>query len=328
MVSTYRKNIFVGLVAIAAIGVLGWMIIRFGDAPVWWLRSSQLHIRMVAERADGVGEGSSIMYRGIGVGRITRIQRSPTDPRLILMVAALDPAPPLPGNIEGRIERTSPLGNAASISLYELANDGSVLKDGQEIRAVFAADMFPPEFTEAAREMTLAVKQFRESNLVLHFDQTVRKAGAAIDSLAKVIDDPKLQDDLRQSLANIRTVTETASRAGANIEKFSQKLEGMGDEATATIRQTRATIEKTQADIDHVTKAAVARLEQTAKLIDKLDSIAKKVDEGKGTAGQFINDPRLYESLVDTSRELNLTAKDLKRLVEQWEQEGVTLKLK
>ena len=35
-----------------------------------------------------------------------------------------------------------------------------------------------------------------------------------------------------------------------------------------------------------------------------------------------------YQRLVDTSRELNLTVKDLKRLVEQWEQEGVSMQLR
>ena len=42
----------------------------------------------------------------------------------------------------------------------------------------------------------------------------------------------------------------------------------------------------------------------------------------------LVNDPKLYQSLVDNSRELNATILDLKRLVEQWEQEGVSFKLK
>ena len=62
--------------------------------------------------------------------------------------------------------------------------------------------------------------------------------------------------------------------------------------------------------------------------MDQFQSIAEKVEKGQGTAGALVNDPKLYESLVDTSRELNLTIKDLQRLVQQWEQEGVTLKLK
>ena len=49
---------------------------------------------------------------------------------------------------------------------------------------------------------------------------------------------------------------------------------------------------------------------------------------GTSSIGLLVNDPKLYESLVDTSRELNATITDLKRLVEQWEQEGVALKLR
>ena len=55
--------------------------------------------------------------------------------------------------------------------------------------------------------------------------------------------------------------------------------------------------------------------------------MANKIDKGEGSIGKFVNDPRLYEALTDTSAELNLTVRDLHRLVEQWEQEGVSLKL-
>ena len=57
-------------------------------------------------------------------------------------------------------------------------------------------------------------------------------------------------------------------------------------------------------------------------------AVAAKIDAGQGTAGQLVNDPKLYQSLVDSARELNATITDFKRLVEQWEQEGVSLKLK
>ena len=61
--------------------------------------------------------------------------------------------------------------------------------------------------------------------------------------------------------------------------------------------------------------------------MQSFQSITQKVDEGKGTAGLLVNDPKLYQSLVDTSRELNATIADLRRVVQQWEQEGVSLKL-
>ena len=42
----------------------------------------------------------------------------------------------------------------------------------------------------------------------------------------------------------------------------------------------------------------------------------------------MVNDPKLYQSLVDSARELNLTIVDLRRLIDQWEQEGASIKLK
>ena len=56
-------------------------------------------------------------------------------------------------------------------------------------------------------------------------------------------------------------------------------------------------------------------------------AVAGGADSAAGSAASFVNDPRLYESLVDTSRELNETVKTFKRLADQWEHEGVSLKL-
>jgi hypothetical protein len=37
----------------------------------------------------------------------------------------------------------------------------------------------------------------------------------------------------------------------------------------------------------------------------------------------LVNDPKLYESLADTAAELNLMVKDMRRVIQQWEQEGI-----
>ena len=70
-----------------------------------------------------------------------------------------------------------------------------------------------------------------------------------------------------------------------------------------------------------------ARLEQVSRTLDHFQSISAKIDNGNGTAGQLINDPKLYQALVDSATQLNATIADLSRLVEQWEQEGISFKL-
>jgi hypothetical protein len=69
-------------------------------------------------------------------------------------------------------------------------------------------------------------------------------------------------------------------------------------------------------------------MEQVANILVHLESAARKLDKGEGSAAMLLNDPRLYENLYDTSRELSETIATFRRLVEQWEQEGMSFKLK
>ena len=148
-----------------------------------------------------------------------------------------------------------------------------------------------------------------------------------MQSLHEYVSDPKLRDDITTAIANFRKVTETANRATENIERFSGNLQKVSDDASATLNDARTTIRRTQDDLDSVTKQMNDRLLQISKLLDTFQSISSKIDSGDGTAGKLLNDPKLYQSLVETSRELNTTIAGLRRLVEQWEQEGVSFKV-
>src|SRR5437879_119743 len=82
----------------------------------------------------------------------------------------------------------------------------------------------PPEFSQLATERRATAQQLRESKLTEHLDQTVQvvrekveKAGKLIDSLDSLVSDPKLREDLKVSMANIRSATDTANRVGSKL---------------------------------------------------------------------------------------------------------------
>jgi hypothetical protein len=60
----------------------------------------------------------------------------------------------------------------------------------------------------------------------------------------------------------------------------------------------------------------------------QVSSTLEKIERGDGTAGALLTDRRLYEGLVDTTRELQIAIRDLQRLIRQWEQEGVPMRLR
>ena len=317
----YRRNIVVGVTMLGAMVILGWMIIQFGEVPAGWFAPPMMPITLVTERADGISEGSMISYRGVAVGRVTKVTMG-EDLIHVNIEAQVDQRQPLPSNVEGVI-RSQVFGGSGILSLQLVGQQPEGrLKAHDTVKARFVGlDFIPPEFASLATELQATAKQFRESNIVAHMDQQVQKAGKILDSVDQIISDPKMKEDIHAAIANIRSAAETANRLGAKLEKTTEQINGAMGEARGTLKNVNSSVEQ-------LSKQTTARMEELSKTLSNLESITAKIDQGKGTAGALVNDPRLYQSLVDTSRDLNATISDLKRLVEQWEQEGISFKLK
>lgn len=324
----------VGATVLASLTLLGVLMLKFGALPAQWFGPARLLVELHVARADGLSPGSAVSYLGVTVGNISKLRRS-ADQTQVVIETLIDAANPPPANVVGRI-RSQIVGGGSNVSLE--VPDGKPeghLKAHASIPTQFVGiDLLPPEFAMLATELRVTVQQVREAKLTEHLDQTLatfrmqaEKAGKLIESLDGAVSDPKLRDDLKVSIANFRTATDSATRVGTNLEKFSTTLEKLGDNLTSVTANANASITKTQGHIDGLARQMDDRLMQVSKLLEQFQSIAGKVDQGKGTAGMLINDAKLYESLVDTSKELNLTITDLKLLVKQWTDEGVYIKL-
>jgi virulence factor Mce-like protein len=325
----------VGVTMLVGLVLLGALMLKFGAIPAHWFGPARIPITVLVERADGLSVGSSVNYLGVNVGNITAIHRN-ADQTEVVIEAQIDGTRPPPANVVALV-RSQIVGGGSTIALEVPAPDrpAGAMKAGSQVKGVFVGiDVLPPEFARLAEELRLTSKQLRESKLAEHLNDTVltvkeqvEHAGKLIDSLDSLVSDPKMREDLKASLAQIRTATESANRIEGKLEKFTDNLDQFGQKLNTVSDNANATITKTQGHIDELSKQMNDRMLQVSRLLEQFQSIATKVNDGKGTAGQFINDPKLYENLVDTSKELTLTIKDLKLLVKQWTDEGVYLKL-
>ena len=315
------RNILVGLVVLFAMVALGWMILRFSNNSFASLFSKGLEFRITADRADGVSPGSALTYLGVPVGQVTEVRRSP-DNAGVVMQARLNSGEQVPSNVVGFIRASSALSMAAGISLEtEGGPAAQPLPPNGEVKAFNRNQgLVPPEFTDLARSV-------RDRQLIAHVDEAVvevrdqvRKVGQVMESLNKLVGDPKVRDDLTSTIASIKAT-------GDNLQKFSANLQTVSGETTETLKQVRTSLADGSKRFDELTRQIGDRLTQIGELMDKFNGIAAKVDKGQGTMGALVNDARLYESLIDASKTMNLTIGDLRRLVQQWEEEGVALRL-
>src|SRR5947208_16599189 len=125
--TAFKKNLMVGITVLVALILLGWMLLRFSDAPFRLFAKAQMPISLEAPSAEGVSEGTNIYYLGVSVGRVTKIDRS-EDLRSVVMQGLVDP--PIPANVEGRI-RTQLFSGGAAISLVLVPSTGAGAERGK-----------------------------------------------------------------------------------------------------------------------------------------------------------------------------------------------------
>jgi len=333
--TSYRKNVLVGVTVLGGLLALAFMVLKFSDRPARLFAPDRFKVVFTSDRSDGISEGSPVLYRGVEVGRVSGA-RIADDGQRVIMDVELNLHPPLPSNVRGSIKVQNLIGSGAAISL-EPATDlpVGVIKAGMEFTATFAGlDLLPPQFTLLSESLRQTIDEIRKTNLIGNLSGTIasvgktaEQAGVAIGELEHLLGDEKVRSDLKSAVANLNDTTASAKRIGAKLETFGENVNKLSADASETVVQAKATIVKAETHMDDLSKRLAGRIEQIAKVLEDVHSITTKIDEGNGTAGQLVNDTRLYEALVDSTRELNLTIKDMKRLVEQWEQEGVTLKL-
>lgn len=331
--SLYRRNTLVGLVVLGALSVMVWMAMEFGGRTAALFAPPRFTIHLDSDRADGLAEGSTISFHGVEVGQVTAIHLKP-DMSGVTIDAVVDKDHHVPANVTAQIQLIGLLGGGTSIQL--IPGDpvsATPLAAGATVHAAyygFNMAIIQDQFVQLglmSAEITRTVKTFRESGTMADLDETIKQinaqaqhVGVVLDSLQNLVSDPKTRDDLHAAIASFRETGQTAA-------EVAKKLSALSDNLKQNSTDVSAFINKTQGHVDDIAKDLNGRFEQLARILDNLQSITAKIDSGKGTAAALLNDGKLYQSLVESSNQLNATLTTLHRLVDQWEQEGVTLKL-
>jgi phospholipid/cholesterol/gamma-HCH transport system substrate-binding protein len=341
------RNFLVGVTVLAALLIFAWFCLQFGAkaTTLIGMMPAETQVEIQAPRVDGLSEGSPVTYQGVVVGRVTQLARNPNGLG-VKVLAKLQTNPPIPLNINAEIVMTSLIGSGASVGL-ELKQTKAGVDQAPEIPPPGAAyptitatyvglKILPAEYSKTANQITslaesitAITQEVHDKDLIQHLDAAVQnvsaqatQAGDLLKSIQELVNDPAMRSDLRQTIANAKKASDDLDRFTANdLPKLSQQASGIMSDAHGTILDT-------QQKIDDVSKHLTASLVQASALLDSIHSVSEKINTGQGTAGMLLNDPKLYQALVENSRELNANLLVLQRLLEQWEQEGLSLKLK
>jgi phospholipid/cholesterol/gamma-HCH transport system substrate-binding protein len=360
MLSDRAKNTIVGLTMLIALAGVMYGIFLLGRFP--FLRGiSTYTITVVAEQANGVAPGNKVDLSGVEVGTVQSVdlQRDPkTGAVAVRIILAISGGQPIPANVHAFLGRQT-IGTAY-VSLFadkpstnSLPTDNSAIIPGQTADTGLIPKEVFSDLTSLKNDLASLSDEIKKVTgdlhtlLVYHTPEDVARANPddpnrprdniatlvvrlnrTTQSLNDVVGDPKLQANVRLILQNIAEASaqlrDTLKNVNTTAANADHTLADIGD----TARKFGATATQASSSISSTEKQVIRVSDQLVDTLAAIEKTTNALSKGEGTTGKLINDPRLYDSLVDLSKSLKSTVDDLHLLVEKWKEEGLNLRLK
>jgi hypothetical protein len=313
----FRKNVIVGIFVLAAMLSLGAMILLLGKAPQWL--SSMYTINIYFPSAGPVQNGDSVIMNGVRVGQVKLIRALPDVRKGVQVEAEIYSEYRIPKDVKPLIKEQS-VGFGKSAIRIDVGSENSdqmLPTDGKGVLHGTVAG----GIAELVPQATL---------------QKLEDAGVALTNLATAL--KPVADDLHEllkptSVAALDSTTapkHPLANLSTAIQRLDTSLKGFNKiMADPNNQENIAVMVKNFRLVSEngvvLSKGLVTSTDKMSLLLDKLNVMGEKMNNGQGAAAKFLNDPELYEALTLTAKRLEMAIQDLQTLVRQWQEKGLKI---
>ena len=237
----------VGIVALAALIILGSMIVWKGDI---FLKAQGYELIGSFSNAGGVMPGAEVRYRGYKVGKVTRIEPSPEDVKVYLIIQQNIKVP------EG--------------SSLRVAFDGLIGQKYVEIMPGMSAVML---------KSGSAIPGFSTLGIVDFIDigtQNLEESKRILQSVRKITDDPVIQKAAKETLVNIEKTTSELNKIATGLSKSLSK--GGFEDLIKSLSTASETVNRVSTELDGII-LALNKLTSDPEFMADIKSTAKNAKE-------------------------------------------------
>ncbi len=344
-----KRNIVVGITAMG--GLVGFIVLlmAFGYAPSF--TRSQYSVTVYLENVAGLHESSRVTLWGREVGQVKEVGFAmPGDPNRAYVKLMIDDEFDVPSDAQVRVE-TPLFGGGPVIALVgssleaiALTKDGNaVLTSSKVVDPLMQLEVVSRDLAELKEtwvgvgeniNMLFGVEGEGAPSLprvVMGLEERLAELQRVFAGAEKWLGDEKLRQDITQTAANARELSETLEKTVTSLEDRYLKLADAAEQRLATVDKTLDTAEKTingaAASIGEIERNYVALADDAAKVVSVIDKLVAKADSKDSTIGLLLSDPQLYHNLTDTAERIKLMTDEARLLIEKWKAEGLPIRV-
>jgi ABC-type transporter Mla subunit MlaD len=350
-----RRNLWVGAFVACGLVALAVLVVLFGQGPSW-LGGSRFRLHAIFDDAGSIRTGNLVTVRGLRIGEVSSIDL--VDP------ARLDQGVDVVLSLQQRYARSLHEGAVAvtsevifgqgrpPVELSPGPPDAPLLAAGATIRGETrrALDsLIPPEaissfqrvtrqIGDAAEAMTPVLNELQDlfqKRTPEQVDQgfasgNISSAATRLDTVLKsmgdLVADPNIQNQIHQTVANVRDMSEKGQRFMTELESAVKDARQVLADGREMIANANRKLDNADTHIADVARGITDALDRADRVLDDLHTVSQQVASGQGNVGQLLMDNKLYESLLETTDKLRAAITQFQALVEDWQKHGMKMR--
>jgi ABC-type transporter Mla subunit MlaD len=294
-----RRNYIVGAFVLVAFAAFIGILVKFRDLPLFVSKANSFYVIANFRDAPGIQKETPIQFCGYQIGRVIVV------------------SPPL------------------------LVKDNQTGKEWHEVGVTMAIDKKYKNIPSNVQVMVMK-RGLGSSYIELRADpdeplkpkiadrpDTVYLChGMEVHGSLGVSSDffpPQIQKKLEELVDSISALANNANQIIGD-EQNKTNIKKTLEQITAATEQAKNTLKSVQSLSDTGNQEIVKIAENLDATLSQMQQILAKINAGNGTAGKLVNDGRLYENLLDSSGELQMTLEQIKKWAADAREKGIRIK--
>jgi phospholipid/cholesterol/gamma-HCH transport system substrate-binding protein len=299
-------EIKVGLFVLICLAIGAGLVIKFGKLERF--SAETYDITVVFPNVGGIVRDANVMYAGIPIGKVRKIQLAEDGALKVRVTLAIYKGYMIRRDAKFVINQSGLLGDRY-VDVIPVSATAEPIQPGEEIEGMSSVDL-----TEAIRGVVDVLHQ--AAGTIARIDDAVRRTDRAIKRIDEIVLSTQNLTHVSATLAHIdettsNAVTLTASLQGV-IDDSRQGISntlGQFSLAADDVRDAAGRVRSLVQNNEDELSATASNLAASAA---RLNAILENVEHGEGTVGRLLTDPTLHDELV--------------RLVQNWRRYGILYK--
>jgi phospholipid/cholesterol/gamma-HCH transport system substrate-binding protein len=276
---------------------------------------------------DQLQVSNPVMINGFEVGAVNKIYLDPADNITPIVILEVNSGIKIPKNAQAVLVPQGFLGGKIIQIVFngtcegtDCAQSGDYLQPGSKslVETFISKDELDGYITKlktSANEIFDTIigesgkKEIRVG--VQNFEKTLNNLAQATTTLNNVL--TKNSNNLDKIINSVESVMSNIQKSNEEITSVLKNLNNISAKVSAADpAKILSNFDKTLVESKTAIQGLQSTMKSTEQTISSINNLIKKAESGQGTAAKMLNDPALYQSLSNTSKQLELLLQDFR----------------